>query len=287
MNSINIDRFLYSAEKSLARHKPLWKELPDAATQLKSLVERLSDQQELLYADNHYSVLMIFQGMDTAGKDSTIKYVTSGVNPMGFQVVSFRHPTHLELDHNYLWRYWRAMPERGRIGIFNRSYYEEVGVVRVHPEILKQRNLPPESLNGDLWEQRLEDIRALERHLIANGTVVLKFFLNVSKDEQKLRLIRRLEKPEKNWKFDPSDVDERLHWDSYQHVWEKALGATHCADAPWYVIPADHKWTMRVIVAQILNERLESLRLQYPAVNARQKRKLEDALQRLQAEGDS
>jgi PPK2 family polyphosphate:nucleotide phosphotransferase len=284
--TIDTNQFLFSAKASLAKHPTLWTELEDAPEQLESHIKRLRELQELLYADNRRSVLAIFQGMDAAGKDSTIKHVTSGVNPMGFQVFSFKQPTHKELDHNYLWRYWRALPERGRIGIFNRSYYEEVGVVRVHPELLEQRNLPLQPRNSEFWEQRLEDVRGLERHLTAAGTLVLKFFLNVSKSEQKSRLISRLERPSKHWKFDPKDVEEREHWDTYQHVWQQALSASHCDDAPWFVIPADHKWTMRAIVAQIVSERMRALDLQYPKITKQQKRNLSDALRRLASQDD-
>jgi PPK2 family polyphosphate:nucleotide phosphotransferase len=283
---MNTDRFLYPAQKSLAAHPTLWKQFKNARDRLSTTIEHLSELQERLYADNRHSVLMIFQGMDAAGKDSTIKYVTSGVNPMGFQVFSFKQPTYKELDHNYLWRYWRAMPERGRIGIFNRSYYEEVGVVRVHPEIIEQRNLPHEHIDDEFWEHRFDDIRAMEKHLYTNGTVILKFFLNVSKTEQKARLLRRLNRPDKHWKFDPRDIDERVHWDAHQYAYEEAIRATHCDHAPWHIIPADHRWTMRVIVAEILCERLEQLQLNYPAATGEHKEAVTDALVRLESEED-
>ncbi|NIP16122.1 MAG: polyphosphate kinase 2 family protein [Pseudomonadales bacterium] len=283
---INIEKFAYPAHPELKAHPTLWKVLPDAKEAVTANVERLSELQERLYADNRYSVLMVFQGMDAAGKDSTIKYVTSGVNPMGFHVVNFKQPTYKELDHNYLWRYWRAMPERGRIGIFNRSHYEEVGVARVHPEIIERQNLPSEHVNGDFWENRLEDIRALERHLHTNGTIVLKFFLNISRKEQKARLMKRLTNPDKHWKFDPRDIDEREHWDDHMQAYEAAIAATHCEHAPWYVIPADDKWTMRVIVAEVLCAHLERLKLSYPPPKGAHKHALAEALSRLKAEKD-
>jgi len=284
--AIDTKQFLYTAHKSLAKHPTLWRELKDAREALNQNVERLSELQERLFADNRHSVLMIFQGMDAAGKDSTIKNVTSGVNPMGFQVFNFKQPTYKELDHNYLWRYWRAMPERGRIGIFNRSHYEEVGVVRVHPEIIEARNLPHKKVNGSFWDDRFEDIRAMERHLHTNGTLVLKFFLNVSKAEQKARLLRRLHRPDKLWKFDPRDIDERVHWDAHQHAYAEAIKATHCEHAPWYIVPADHRGTMRVIVAEILCEHLERLNLDYPKVAGDFKKAVKSALARLESEDE-
>lgn len=227
-------------------------------------MNRLVDLQELLWADNRYSLLLVFQGMDTAGKDGTIKRVTSGVDPAGFQVFSFRQPSREELDHDYLWRYWRALPERGRIGIFNRSYYEEVLVVRVHPEIIEARPLPHDQVDESFWKHRLEDIAAMERHLCRSGTRILKFFLHLGKEEQKSRLLARLKNREKLWKFDMGDLTERGFWDDYQRAYEKALQHTHSERAPWFVIPADDKWTMRAIVAQILTEELGKLDLRYP-----------------------
>ena len=284
--SIDTKQFLYPAQESLGDHPPLWKELKDAREILNSNVERLADLHECLFANNRDSVLMIFQGMDAAGKDSTIKNVTSGVNPMGFQVFNFKQPTYKELDHNYLWRYWRAMPERGRIGIFNRSHYEEVGIVRVHPEIIKERNLPHKNIDEEFWSNRFEDIRAMERHLHTNGTLVLKFFLNISKTEQKTRLRRRLQRQDKHWKFDPRDIDERVHWDDYAYAYDQAIKATHFDYAPWYVVPADHKWTMRAIVAQVLREQIDNLDLSYPQTTGKLKRAVKDALVKLEAEKD-
>ena len=284
--AIDTGQFLFSAHKSLDKHPFLWKELKDAREELGAIIERLSELQERLFADNRYSVLMIFQGMDAAGKDSTIKHVTSGVNPMGFQVFNFKQPTYKELDHNYLWRYWRAMPERGRIGIFNRSHYEEVGVVRVHPELIEERNLPHADVNEEFWEHRFDDIRSMEKHLHTNGTLILKFFLNVSKGEQKSRLLRRLHRPEKHWKFDPRDIDERVYWDAHRHAYEEAINATHCDHAPWYVVPADHKGTMRVIVAEILCSHIERLNPTYPAAAGDHKQAVENALVQLEAEED-
>jgi PPK2 family polyphosphate:nucleotide phosphotransferase len=212
--------------------------------------------------------------------------VTSGVNPMGFQVFNFKQPTYKELDHNYLWRYWRAMPERGRIGIFNRSHYEEVGVVRVHPELIEERNLPHADVNEAFWEHRFDDIRNMEKHLHTNGTLILKFFLNVSKSEQKSRLLRRLHRPEKHWKFDPRDIDERVYWDAHQHAYEEAINATHCDHAPWYIVPADHRGTMRVIVAEILCNHIERLNLTYPSASGDHKQAVKNALVQLEAEED-
>jgi len=227
-------------------------------------LEELTAAQELLYADNRHAVLVILQAMDAAGKDSTIKHVMSGVNPQGCQVFSFKRPSAEELDHNFLWRCMLRLPERGRIGIFNRSYYEEVLVVKVHPQILATQSLPDDRIDKAFWQARYEDINAFERHLVRNGTVILKFFLNVSKEEQKRRFLERLERPEKNWKFSPADLGERSRWDDYQAAYEEALSATSTPWAPWYVIPADRKWLMRLLVAEILTNTIQSLDLAYP-----------------------
>ena len=227
-------------------------------------VKRLSEQQERLYADNRFSLLVVFQGMDAAGKDSTIKNVFSGVNPQGFQVFNFKQPTRVELDHNYLWRYWQRLPERGRIGVYNRSHYEEALVVRVHPEIIEGRQLPHKEINDHFWQRRFRDFVAMEEHLVDSGTEVIKFYLNVSKDEQRNRFLKRLREPDKHWKFSSSDLKERGYWDDYQHAFQEAIANTHTERAPWYIIPADHKWTMRAIVADIIAESLEALKLEFP-----------------------
>ena len=227
-------------------------------------LQDLSAAQELLYADNHYSILVILQAMDAAGKDGTIKHVMSGVNPQGCQVFSFKKPSVEELDHNFLWRYMRCLPERGRIGIFNRSYYEDVLVVKVHPELLASGRLPKGKRGNAFWKERYEDINAFERHLARNGTLILKFFLHLSKEEQKQRFLERLEHSDKNWKFSSADLVERNYWDKYQGAYEDAIRATSTAWAPWYIIPADHKWMSRTLVAAILTSGIHSLGLAYP-----------------------
>jgi PPK2 family polyphosphate:nucleotide phosphotransferase len=219
--------------------------------------------------------------MDAAGKDGTIKHVMSGVNPQGCQVFSFKKPSVEELDHNFLWRYMRCLPERGRIGIFNRSYYEDVLVVKVHPGLIEQQKLPPGKRGKSFWEDRYEDINAFERHLVRNGTVVLKFFLHVSKGEQKRRFLERLERPEKHWKFSAADLAERAFWDRYMEVYEDALSATSTAWAPWYVVPADRKWVTRAVVADLLTAAIRGLDLKYPEVTEEQRRALAEARKRL------
>jgi len=244
----------------------------------------LAEAQALLYANDVYSVLVCFQAMDAAGKDGTIKHVMSGVNPQGVQVFAFKAPSAEELDHNFLWRYMRALPERGRIGIFNRSYYEDVLVVRVHPEMLERQKLPPGKRGSAFWNDRYDDINAFERHLVRNGTLVLKFYLNVSKKEQKKRFLERLDNPEKNWKFSPSDLPERGHWDAYAEAYEEALRATSTEWAPWYVVPADNKWVTRAVVADILTSAIRDLGLTPPKVSAEQRRVLAEARKKLLAE---
>lgn len=244
-------------------------------------VEELADVQERLYASDQYSVLLIFQGRDAAGKDGTIKHVMSGVNPQGCQVFSFKAPSKEELDHNYLWRCWKALPERGRIGIFNRSYYEEVLVVRVHPQILSAQRIPQHLLTDDIWQQRYQDINAFERHLSRNGTVILKFFLNVSYDEQRQRFLERLEDPSKHWKFSDRDLHERQYWDQYTVAIEEMLSATSTPWAPWYVMPADDKWPMRALVGHIITERLERLELKRPEVSPEKRTLFTDAIKQL------
>jgi PPK2 family polyphosphate:nucleotide phosphotransferase len=246
----------------------------DAAdeAQAKEWLERsvrwLAEQQDVLYAQDRWSVLLVFQAMDAAGKDGTIKHVMSGVNPQGCRVTSFKQPSAEELDHDWMWRSWKALPARGEIGIFNRSYYEEVLVVKVHPEILAGQKLPDELKGKKVWKHRYRDIAAFERYLADNGTLVLKFFLNVSKDEQKKRFLARLDEPEKNWKFSAADVKERGHWDEYQRAYEDAIRETATEDAPWYVVPADHKWYTRLVVAGAIVDAIAKLKLEYPKVPA-------------------
>ena len=244
----------------------------------------LAEAQELLYADDRYAVLIVFQAMDAAGKDGTIKHVMSGVNPQGCQVFSFKQPSAEELDHNFLWRYMRCLPERGRIGIFNRSYYEDVLVVKVHPELLAAQRLPAGKLGKKFWRRRYQDINAFERHLARNGTVILKFFLNVSKDEQKRRFLERLDHPEKHWKFSAADLAERAHWDEYMGAYEDCLSATSTEWAPWYVVPADHKWVTRAVVADVVTTAIRSLDLKYPEVTEEQRKGLAEARHQLSAE---
>ena len=225
----------------------------------------LTKVQQLLYADDRYSVLIVFQAMDAAGKDGTIKHVMSGINPQGCQVFSFKQPSVEELNHNFLWRYMKNVPERGRIGIFNRSYYEDVLIVKVHPELLQ--NLPDVNKDHAFWEARYQDINAFEQHLTRNGTVILKFFLHVSKEVQKERFIERLDRPEKNWKFTVSDLIERERWNDYMKVYEEAINMTSTVSAPWHIIPADDKWAMRAAVADIITTRLHNLDLRYPILS--------------------
>ena len=247
-------------------------------------VQMLSELQQRLYAQNKWAVLLIFQAMDAAGKDGTIKHVMSGVNPQGCQVTSFKAPSALDLDHDYLWRANQALPERGRIGIFNRSYYEETLVVRVHPELLAKQSLPPDLVGPKLWQQRFEDIRHYERYLSRNGVVVLKFFLHLSKEEQKRRFLQRLERPEKNWKFSAADIRERGFWEDYSQAYEEMIRETATAHAPWFVVPADHKWFTRLVVAAAVIERLDGLDLHFPEVSQEAKQALAQARAQLLAE---
>ena len=236
--------------------------------QLKDIVAELSDLQEILYAHDRHAVLLVFQAMDAAGKDSTIRAVLSGVNPAGCEVYAFKRPSETELDHDFLWRTSLCLPQRGRIGVFNRSYYEEVLVVRVHPAILQAQKLPDLPAPARLWRERLESIRDYEKHLARNGTVVIKFWLNVSQDEQRERFLARLDEPEKNWKFESGDLTERGHWKDYMKAYEAALNATSVAHAPWYAIPADSKPYMRAVVADIVVRTLKSLDLRWPKPDA-------------------
>ena len=249
-------------------------------------IARLREDQDKLYAQDRWALLLIFQAMDAAGKDSTIKHVMSGVNPQGCQVSSFKAPSAEELDHDFMWRTTRRLPERGQIGIFNRSYYEEVLVVRVHPEILSKQRIPEKLVTKDIWKERYEDINAFERYLTRNGTVIRKFFLHVSKEEQKQRFLERLTEPEKNWKFSLQDVIEREHWDTYMQVYEDMIRSTSTEATPWYVVPADHKWFTRVVVAEVIADTLESLNLTYPKVDAEKKKELETARTLLKAEAN-
>jgi PPK2 family polyphosphate:nucleotide phosphotransferase len=257
---------------------------PRARDALQRGVEYLAALQDRLYAQNRWSVLLVFQAMDAAGKDGAIKHVLSGVNPQGCQVTSFKAPSEEELDHDFLWRCTKALPERGRIGIFNRSYYEEVLIVRVHPELLGPQRLPPKLVTRGIWKERYQDIRALERHLARNGTLVLKFFLNVSRAEQKRRFLERIDNPDKNWKFSMGDVRERTHWDGYMAAYEQMIRATAEPHAPWYVVPADNKWFTRVVVAAAIIDALSSLDLHYPRVGPEKVRELAAARTGLVAE---
>jgi PPK2 family polyphosphate:nucleotide phosphotransferase len=254
----------------------------DRAKDLLSLgVEMLATLQDMLYAQNRWSVLLVFQAMDAAGKDGTIKHVMSGVNPQGVEVYSFKQPSAEDLDHDFLWRCLKWVPERGRIGIFNRSHYEEVLIARVHPEVLARQQLPPELVTKQLWEERYQSIRDFERHLSRNGTMILKFFLHVSKGEQKRRFLARLEEPAKNWKFSASDVRERGYWKAYQQAYQDAIRATAAPHAPWFVVPADHKWFTRLVVAGALVEAMLGLGLHYPDVGPEKRRALEAARREL------
>jgi PPK2 family polyphosphate:nucleotide phosphotransferase len=241
---------------------------------LQTGIEALAELQDVLYAQDRWAVLLIFQAMDAAGKDGAIKHVMSGINPQGCQVTSFKSPSSEDLDHDYLWRCIKALPERGRIGIFNRSYYEETLVVRVHSEFLAGQKLPRECVTKEIWRERFEDIRSFERYLTRNGTIVRKFFLHVSRDEQKKRFLERLDNPDKNWKFSANDAKERGFWDKYMEAYEDAIRETATDDAPWYVVPADHKWFTRVIVAAAVIDALASLDLHYPEVSPVKKQEL-------------
>ncbi len=241
---------------------------PDKAAELlQESVQLLSDLQEKLYAQDRWALLLIFQAMDAAGKDGTIKHVMSGVNPQGCEVTSFKAPSDQELDHDFLWRTTKALPERGRIGIFNRSYYEEMLVVRVHPEFLAAQKLPPKLVTEDIWKERFKDVRAFESYLGRNGVIVRKFFLHVSKGEQRERFLARLNEPKKNWKFSTGDVKERAHWDEYMEAYEDMIRHTATKDAPWHVVPADNKWFTRLAVASAIIETLQSLDLHFPRVS--------------------
>ncbi len=255
---------------------------PRAKEALAMGVSLLAELQDMLYAQDRWAVLLIFQAMDAAGKDGAIKHVMSGVNPQGCQVFSFKTPTSADLDHDYLWRCMICLPERGRIGIFNRSYYEETLVVRVHPEFLAKQKLPPDLITKDIWNERFQDIRSVERYLGRNGVAIRKFFLHVSKKEQKKRFLARIEEPEKNWKFSANDAKEREHWDDYMEAYEDMIRNTATKAAPWYVVPADNKWFTRVVVGAAVIEALSSLDLEYPEVSQEKLKELAAAKRVLQ-----
>jgi PPK2 family polyphosphate:nucleotide phosphotransferase len=264
----------------LSKHNPaecggLTIDKAEAKAMLAEGVERLTDLQQRLYASDRWAVLIVLQAMDAAGKDSLIKHVMSGLNPQGVSVVSFKQPSHEELDHNFLWRVAHRLPERGRIGIFNRSHYEEVLVVRVHPELLERQNLPPELNGKNVWKHRFDDIRAFEQHLARNGTLVLKFFLNVSPDEQRKRFLERIEEPDKRWKFSMGDVTERKLWPKYMDAYEDVIRETSRDYAPWYVVPADNKWFTRIVVAAAIVDAMDNLKLDYPKIEGKALKELQ------------
>jgi len=263
------------------RIDPIYESKGDYKAQLTGQVDELSKLQRKFYAADTYSLLLVFQAMDTAGKDGAIRHVMSGVNPQGCQVTSFKHPSAIELDHDFFWRTTQYLPERGRIGIFNRSYYEEVLVVRVHPEILRAQNLPVETLNGDIWKQRYESINQHEKHLHRNGTRILKFFLHISRKEQRKRLLARIDDPAKNWKFSPGDIEERQHWDDYMDAYAKCMSATSTRYGPWYVIPADDKRNARLFVSRIILNALEGLDVDFPTVSPERLEEMQTERERL------
>ena len=277
-----------SQEFHLKSHKPGEKADLDKDTANKIIDAnrgRLRELQEKLYAHDRWSVLLIFQGMDAAGKDSAVEHVMSGINPQGCQVFSFKQPSSKELDHDFMWRTSKSLPERGRIGIFNRSYYEELLVVRVHPEILGKQRIPPELVTKNIWHERFEDVAAFEKYLARNGTLILKFFLNVSKEEQRQRFLDRLEEPEKNWKFSLGDVAERQLWDKYQAAYQDLIHHTSAKHAPWYVVPADHKWFARVVISSAIVSAMEKLDLRYPEIEKGTEEELKKARVALEREG--
>lgn len=280
----------------LSDYDPAWRGAPEMRAlsekqlkkQAKSHLEKghklLADAQEKLYADDRYALLVIFQGMDAAGKDTTIKHVMSGINPQGCQVFSFQHPTARELDHTFMWRYSQALPERGRIGIFNRSYYEEVLVVRVLEQVLESQRIPGKRGGHAFWKARFQDINAYERHLTRNGTVILKFFLNLSKEEQRQRFIERLTNKDKLWKYAPSDLRDRSHWDDYRRAYEEMIARTSTKWAPWHVIPADNKWVMRALVSAVISDAIGRLDIGYPTVSPERMAEIKEALKTLRHE---
>ena len=289
MNRLSTARFLVRPKERvrLSRYDPgdhaPFVDEAEAKGLLKKAQKRLFDLTEILYAQDRCSLLLIFQAMDAAGKDSAIKHVMRGLDPKATQVFTFKTPSAEELDHDYMWRSLKVLPERGRIGVFNRSYYEEVLIVRVHPELLERQHLPTNRVTSRIWTERYEDIRDIERYLCRNGTVIRKFFLHVSKAEQRRRFLARLDDPAKNWKFSINDVNERVHWAKYMQAYEAALGATSTRNAPWYVVPADHKWFTRLAIAKIVIETLESMHLHFPPLDRRKQRELSEARRRLRA----
>ena len=284
---MNIDKFRVRPgdREALARHSPgdtaSFRDKAEAVERLAKGVERLEARQELLHAQGEYALLVVLQGMDAAGKDGIVKHVMSGVNPLGVDVHAFKQPSSEELSHDFLWRAEKVLPARGRIGIFNRSYYEDVIVVRVHPAILGTLRLPEDRITKDIWKERFEDIRMFERHLWRNGTVVVKFFLNISRSEQKRRLLSRLDDPARNWKFSAGDVPERAKWHAYMNAYRDALAATSTRQSPWYVVPADHKWFARVLIADVIVHTLDQLRLSFPKLSPGQRRGLAQSRRQL------
>lgn len=286
-----LDKLIVPAGKPVSLSKdydPAWTPeflgKKESRAKLEDGIARLAEFQDKLYAQDTYALLIIFQALDAAGKDGTIKHVMSGINPQGCQVFSFKAPSSEELDHDYLWRCMKRLPERGRIGIFNRSYYEEVLVARVHPAILDRQKLPRRWKDKHIWKRRFEEINNFEEYLTHNGIEVVKFFLNVSKEEQKKRFLERIDRPDKNWKFSDSDVRERAHWDAYIAAYEDCLRATSTDHSPWYVIPADNKWFTRLAVAYVIYRKLKSLNLAYPEVSSEQRESLQDARRHLESE---
>ncbi len=258
-----------------------WRSKEHAEEAVQEGIARTAEMQDKLFAQDRWAMLLIFQAMDAAGKDGAIKHVMSGVNPQGCQVYSFKQPSERELQHDFLWRTTRNLPERGHIGIFNRSYYEEVLVLRVHPELLENEKLPPKLITKDIWDERFEDIRQFEKHMTRSGTVIRKFFLHVSKEEQKRRFMARLEEPEKNWKFSASDIRERKHWNDYQDAYEDTIRNTATEDAPWYVVPADHKWFTHLVISAVIVDTLEELNPSYPKMDPAERKELEAAKREL------
>ncbi len=246
----------------------------EAEAYLAKNIQRLSEMQQRLYAQDRWSILLVFQAMDAAGKDSSIRNVMSGINPQGCQVFSFKQPSSEDLSHDYLWRASKSLPQRGRIGIFNRSYYEEVLIVRVHSQLLEQERIPPSLITKKIWEERFEDINAFKRMLTRNGVIIRKFYLNLSKQEQRSRFLKRLEEPEKNWKFSEADVREREHWDDYMAAYEDMIAHTATKQAPWYIVPADKKWFTHLVVSSVIVKALEELRLTYPQIDATRRKEL-------------
>lgn len=283
-------RIKEDSKVNLKRHPtrvdPVYKSNRQYEELLEKHIEEMNRLQEILYADDTYSLLLIFQAMDAAGKDGTIRHVMSGVNPQGCQVFSFKHPSATELDHDFLWRTTLCLPERGRIGIFNRSYYEEVLIVRVHPEILASQRLPRELEDSKkIWKNRFRAIRDLESHLYNSGTRVLKFFLHMSKEEQRKRFLKRIDDPEKQWKFSAGDIEEREYWDSYQEAYADCLAETSTRESPWYAVPADDKKTARLIVSQVVLDELKSLKMKYPELTPEGRAKMQELRAKLAAEG--